>query len=368
MKTRVAVLFGGRSGEHEVSLASAESIMRYIDRSRYEVVPVGITREGHWLLGGDSLQMLKSGYSGGETPALVTAANGSSTAVAPQPGEEPLSDRKLSVDVVFPVLHGTFGEDGTVQGLLELAGVPYVGAGVLASSVGMDKAVMKALFEHAGLPVPRYLVFTRREWEEDPEGVASRSEEHLGYPCFVKPANSGSSVGITKAKDRDGLRRSLELAARYDRKLVVEQGIDAREVECSVLGNDEPVVSVAGEIVPHGEFYDYRAKYGAEETRLVIPAPIDDETAEEIRRIAIAAFRAIDCSGMARVDFFLERETGRVYLNEINTIPGFTNMSMYPKLWEASGLPYPDLIDRLIQLALERSVEMRRNETSYHPE
>jgi D-alanine-D-alanine ligase len=368
MKTRVAVVFGGRSGEHEVSLASAESIMRHMDRSRYEVIPVGITREGRWLLGGDSLQMLRSGYSGGETPALVTAENGSSIAVRSQPGDERLSNHKLSVDVVFPVLHGTFGEDGTVQGLLELAGVPYVGAGVLSSAVGMDKAVMKALFEHEQLPVPRYLVFTRREWEADPNTVAARAEETLGYPCFVKPANSGSSVGITKAKDRHGLHRSLETAARYDRKILVEEGINGREIECSVLGNDEPTASVAGEVIPHGEFYDYKAKYGDEETRLVIPAPIKDETAEEVRRLAVAAFRAIDCSGMARVDFFLERETGRLYLNEINTIPGFTNMSMYPKLWEASGLAYPELIDRLIHLALERGAEMRRNETSYHQE
>jgi D-alanine-D-alanine ligase len=368
MKIRVAVIFGGRSGEHEVSLASAESIMRHMDRSRYEVIPVGITKEGRWLLGGDPMQMLRAGYSGGETPALVTAPNGSSVAVHSQPVDEPLSDHKLSVDVVFPVLHGTFGEDGTVQGLLELAGVSYVGAGVLSSAVGMDKAVMKALFEHGRLPVPRYLVFWRREWEADPDGVVARVEEKLAYPCFVKPANSGSSVGITKAKNREGLHWSLRQAARYDRKILVEQGIDGREIECSVLGNDEPVASVTGEIIPHGEFYDYKAKYGDEETRLVIPAPIDDDTAEEIRRLAIGAFRAIDCSGMARVDFFLERQTGKVYLNEINTIPGFTNMSMYPKLWEASGLGYSELIDRLIALALDRSAEMRRNETSYHPE
>ncbi len=367
MKMRVAVIFGGRSGEHEVSLASATSIIDNIDRSKYDVVPVGITKEGRWLLTGEPMKTLKAGYvAQGTEPALLSitsSLNGSPPVVRADSG-----GHHLVADVVFPVLHGPYGEDGTVQGLLELAGVPYVGAGVLASATGMDKAIMKALFVQRGVPVVNHLVLARREWERDPEGAMDRIEDSIGYPCFAKPANLGSSVGVSKARSRDELVRALAAAARYDRKILVEQGIDAREIECSVLGNDEPIASVPGEVVPCNEFYDYRAKYVNEGSQLLIPAPIPPETAEEVRRLSVEAFRAIDCAGMARVDFFLERGTGKLYVNEINTIPGFTKISMYPKLWEATGIPYPQLIDRLIELALERHAEKARNETSYNAE
>lgn len=369
MKTRVAVIFGGRSGEHEVSLASATSIMENLDRSKYEVIPVGITKQGRWLLDGEPMQALKAGYTQtGQEPALVSITPSTDQALAPMNGKHARGEATLVADVVFPVLHGPYGEDGTVQGLLELAGVPYVGAGVLASAAGMDKGIMKALFQQRGLPVVRHLAFLRREWEADPEGIMDRIETALGYPCFCKPANLGSSVGISKASDRPSLAHALSVAARYDRKLIVEEGVDCREIECSVLGNDDPMASVPGEIIPCNEFYDYRAKYVDEGSRLLIPAPLPPETAQEVRRIAVEAFKAVDCAGMARVDLFLERGTEKVYLNEINTIPGFTKISMYPKLWEASGLSYPDLIDRLLQLALERHNEKLRNETSYQPE
>ncbi len=363
MKIRVAVVFGGRSGEHEVSLASATSIMQNMDRSRYEIIPVGITREGRWLLDGDPMKLLKDG-PGDEGEKLLDSG------LLVQNSGLPLSTQHsepstASWDVVFPVMHGTYGEDGTIQGLLEMAGLPYVGAGVLGSAAGMDKAVMKALFQQAGLPIVKHVVVARREWEANHDAVTARIEGEIGYPCFVKPANLGSSVGISKATDRDSLAAALDAAARYDRKLIVEKGVDAREIECSVLGNDDPIASVPGEIVPCNDFYDYRAKYIDERSEIRIPAPLPAETAEEIRRLAVEAFKAVDCAGMARVDFFVERGTGRVLVNEINTIPGFTKISMYPKLWEASGLPYPALIDRLIELALERHAEKMRNDTSY---
>ncbi len=368
MKLRVAVIFGGRSGEHEVSLASATSIMQNLDPSRYEVIPIGITKEGRWLLDGEPMKALKAGYvEAGEEPALLSLAPNTGKPV-PAEATEQGRDARLAVDVVFPVLHGPYGEDGTVQGLLEMAGVPYVGGGVLASAAGMDKAVMKSLFLQRGLPIVKHLVLLRKEWEADPEGVMNRIEESLDYPCFVKPANLGSSVGISKATNRSRLAEALAIAARYDRKLIVEQGVDAREIECSVLGNDDPIASVPGEIVPCNDFYDYRAKYVDEGSELRIPAPVPAETAEEIRRLAVEAFKAIDCAGMARVDLFLEKGSGKVYLNEINTIPGFTRISMYPKLWEASGLPYPRLLDRLIELALERHAEKLQSETSYQPD
>ena len=369
MKLRVAVVFGGRSGEHEVSLASATSIMENLDRSKYEVIPIGITKEGRWLLDGEPMKELQAGYAkAGEEPALVSLSTETSQPVQTGSPWQAHAHSRLTVDVVFPVLHGPYGEDGTVQGLLEMAGVPYVGAGVLASAAGMDKVIMKALFLQQGLPIVQHLVLMRREWDANPEGVMDRIEASIGYPCFTKPANLGSSVGISKATDRSSLAKALAEAARYDRKLVVEKGIDAREIECSVLGNDDPVASVPGEVVPCNDFYDYRAKYVDEGSQLLIPAPVPPETAEEIRRIAVAAFKAVDCSGMARVDLFVEKGSGRVYLNEINTIPGFTRISMYPKLWEASGLPYSRLIDRLIELALERHAEKLRNQTSYQPD
>lgn len=368
-KVRVAVIFGGRSGEHEVSLASAASVMQAMDKEKYEIFPVGITRSGRWLAAGDAMQALQSGAAErallgpGEEPQTDRALEVPGQRAALVPGME--ETRFPEVDVVFPVLHGPYGEDGTLQGLLELAGIPYVGAGVLGSALGMDKVAMKDVFRARGLPVADYVHLLAREWRSSPAEWIARIEAELGYPCFVKPANLGSSVGITKAHDRGELERGLEEAAQYDRKLLVERGINAREIEVSVLGNDEPEASVPGEIIPSNEFYDYAAKYLDGQSQLLIPAPISAEQTRRARELAIEAFKAVDCAGMARVDFLLCRDTGELYLNEVNTIPGFTSISMYPKLWEASGLPYPQLIDRLIELALERHEERRRLRTEY---
>jgi len=361
-RIRVAVLFGGRSGEHEVSLASARSIMGALDPDKYEVLPVGISRSGRWLTEGDPMQLLTSGS---EPPATAPAGNlpESRNGLELVPGTP--GGRFPQVDVVFPVLHGPFGEDGTVQGLMELAGLPYVGSGVLGSALGMDKVAMKAVFRANGLPVGDYLPVMRSAWRSRPEEIVAGVEAHLGYPVFTKPANLGSSVGVAKARNRAELRRGLDLAARFDRRLLVEAAINGREIECSVLGNDDPIASVPGEVVPCNEFYDYRAKYIDNASELIIPAPLPAETSEFIREVAVRAFLALDCAGMARVDFFLCRDTGKVYLNELNTIPGFTAISMYPKLWEASGVHYPELLDRLIELAMERYEQRRSNETSY---
>jgi D-alanine-D-alanine ligase len=314
MKLRVAVLYGGRSGEHEVSIRSAESIMAAMDPSKYEILPIFITPEGRW------------------TPRPIL----------PEPNANP------GIDVVFPVLHGTFGEDGTVQGLLELAGLPYVGAGVLASSVSMDKEITKRLCLERGLPVVPYITLWRPQL--DVEAV----EQRLSYPVFVKPANLGSSVGISKAKSRAELEAALELAARYDRKIIVERAITGRELECSVLGNADPQASLPCEILPSREFYDYEDKYLLDLAQTIVPADLTPQQTEDTRQLAVACYQAVECEGMARVDFLLEAATGRIYINEINTIPGFTSISMFPKMWEATGLPYPELIDRLIELALER--------------
>jgi D-alanine-D-alanine ligase len=359
-KRRVAVLFGGQSGEHQVSLASARSVMGAMDPDKYEIIPIGITPQGQWLLTGDPMVRLSAG---GEP---TSAQDG---AIMPA-GERELVPgasraRFPEVDVVFPVLHGTYGEDGTVQGLFELADLPYVGAGVLGSALGLDKAAQKAVLASHGLPIVEYEAVLRSHWRRSPDEIIKLVEERLIYPVFVKPANLGSSVGVSKAHDRGELRRGLDLAARFDRKLLVEAGINAREIECSVLGNDDPIASVLGEVVPSNEFYDYRAKYVDDASELYIPADLPEETTHMIRQLAVRAFRAIDCAGMARVDFFLCRDTGRVYVNELNTIPGFTVISMYPKLWVASGLPYPDLIDRLIELAIERHAEKQASETEY---
>ncbi|MFS8572202.1 MAG: D-alanine--D-alanine ligase [Clostridia bacterium] len=366
---RVAVLFGGRSGEHEVSLMSAESVMKALDPAKYEVIPIGITKDGRWLVGDDPLAALKEGAKerlAQMVPAafLADPAGPGLVAVGGRPPAE-LAER-LAFDVVFPVLHGPNGEDGTVQGLLDLAGVPYVGSGVAGSAVGMDKALMKAVFRSAGLPVLDYVVIKRKHiasrWDQIREQVASL----IGYPCFVKPANLGSSVGISKVKQEEELRDALEEAARYDRKILVEKAAEGfREVEVSVLGNDEPETSIPGEIVPGGEFYDYRAKYLDDSSELIIPARISPQATDEVRRLAAAAFLAVDAAGLARVDFFVHPETETIYVNEINTMPGFTRISMYPKLWEASGLPYPQLIDRLIELAFERHREKRAPETGF---
>jgi D-alanine-D-alanine ligase len=343
------VIFGGRSGEHEVSLASAHAIMGALRESgRYEVVPVGITREGAWISSGGPMRELESRI--GEQ---VSSSGG--TARPASVSEKLPVGLVGAADVVFPVLHGPYGEDGTVQGVLELAGVPYVGSGVLASAAGMDKVTMKKVFAYHGLPQVEWLGLARKEWNEDRKKRVREIETSLGYPCFVKPSNLGSSVGINKATDSGELADALDAAAALDRRVIVEQGVDAREIEVSVLGNEEPKVSVPGEIVvPGHEFYDYEAKYVEGGMELHAPAEIPGGAAMEIQHIARTAYTAIDAAGMARVDFFLERGSGGVILNEINTIPGFTPTSVYPKLWAASGLPYEQLLDRLIQLALER--------------
>jgi D-alanine-D-alanine ligase len=341
---RVMVVFGGRSGEHEVSLASARAIMEALE-GRHEVFPVGITRSGRWISSGDPMRELES------RSKEITDGSG-----LPARTEEKLPAAALgSVDVVFPVLHGPYGEDGKIQGMLELAGIPYIGSGVLASAVGMDKLTMKKIFAHHGLPQVEWLGLTRKEWEDDGKNWIRHIEASLGFPCFVKPANLGSSVGINKAEDAGELRAALDEAAAFDRRLIAEAGVDAREIEVSVLGNEDAEVSVPGEIVvKKNEFYDYEAKYSEDGMELIVPAAVPDEVTAEIRRIARSAYEAIDAAGMARVDFFLERGSGRLLLNEINTIPGFTPTSVYSRLWAASGLSYEELLDRLIRLALER--------------
>jgi D-alanine-D-alanine ligase len=362
MRLRVGVLFGGRSTEHEVSVLSAQSIIAALDPKQYEVIPLYIDKEGHWLLG-DSIPRL-----------IHDAAARTYVYLPPDPTQHGLVPASLNgappgrgvvpLDVVFPVFHGLNGEDGTIQGLLELANVPYVGAGVLASALGLDKVFMKRAFAAAGLPVVDFVWTSRAHFERDPDAFLDQVEAQLGYPCFSKFANSGSSVGTSKAHDRAELMAGLRLASSFDRKILVERAIEARELEVSVLGNEEPSASVVGEIVPAHEFYDYEAKYMDEGSKLVIPAPIPTALADEVRDLAVRAFQAIDAAGMARVDFFLERATNRVFLNEANTIPGFTRISMYPKLWEATGLSYPKLVDRLIGLALERFQEKQRSQTA----
>ena len=354
-KVRVAVIFGGQSAEHDVSLRSAQTVMGALDPERYEAVPIGVTREGRWLTSGDPFAAL--------TASSPLFALGDGTAPAPPPAAAESSLPQVfggGFDVVFPVLHGPMGEDGTVQGLLELTGVPYVGAGVLGSALAMDKAMAKTILAQAGLPQVPWRLVTRKEWERDPDDVCDWVGDALGFPCFVKPANMGSSVGVVKAHDASELPAAMREAARFDRRILIEQGIDARELEISVLGNDEPIASVVGEIIPSREFYDYEAKYLDDGSQLLAPAPIDADTMTQIQEMAIDAFRALDLAGMARVDFFMNRTNDQVFINEVNTIPGFTAISMYPILWEATGIPLPELVDRLIGLALERSLEKRR--------
>jgi D-alanine-D-alanine ligase len=358
-RLRVGVLFGGRSGEHEVSLASAASVIRELDPEKYEAVPIGISKDGRWLVGSGAQKMLPEVLKTGRR--VVLPADPNAAALVPL-GESP--GGALRVDVVFPVLHGTFGEDGTVQGLLELAGLPYVGAGVLGSSIGMDKDVQKRLFEHTRLPVADFLILPRSAWEKTPSKALRAIEKKFRFPLFVKPATLGSSVGMTKVHHRGELRAALDLAAEFAQKILVERAIGGREIEVSVLGNEDPKASVPGEIVPHREFYDYTAKYLEEGTRLIIPARLTPAQVKRFQTYAVRAYRAVECTGMARVDFFLERRTGRIYVNEINTIPGFTAISMYPKLWEASGLSYRALLDRLIELALEQHREKARTKYS----
>ena len=402
-KLRIGILFGGRSGEHEVSLLSAASILKAIDRKKFEVVPIGINKAGHWLTAGAAHGLLEGNGAdvaglnapnsvgsakvtrklrAGDpavTPGARVLAEGQPTLLAPEPAtaqslslasSSPIDSHAAlggqSLDVVFPVLHGTFGEDGTIQGLFELAGIAYVGSGVLGSSAGMDKDVMKRLFANAKLPIVKHVTLLRADWEKSPRKAVAQVEAALKYPVFVKPANLGSSVGISKVHNRKELAPALKLAAKYDRKLVVEQGVGgkngkARELEVAVLGNDAPEASVIGEIIPGKEFYDYEAKYLSEGSVPEIPAKLSRAETKQIREMAVAAFRACDLSGMARVDFLMEPDgKRRIFLNEVNTLPGFTRISMYPKLWEATGIKYKDLITRLIELALERHEEKSR--------
>jgi len=350
---RVGVIYGGRSGEHEVSLASAASIFKHLDPSKYDAIPIRIDKSGRWQLAG-------------AVPTAISAADviaqAQTEALA---AVEPSAAVASGVDVIFPVLHGPYGEDGTVQGLLELANVPYVGCGVLGSAVGMDKHVMKTLFLARGLPVAPWILVTRRDWDTGRSGIVERVESELGYPVFVKPANLGSSVGISKARRAAELAEAMALALQFDRRVIVEAAVpEAREIEVAVLGNEAPEASIPGEIVPAGEFYDYAAKYLDTSSQTLIPAPLTDSQAAEFRRLALEAFAAVDGAGMARVDFLMSRGSGEIVLNEVNTIPGFTTISMYPKMWEASGLAYHALLDRLIQLAIARHAEKQTLKTS----
>lgn len=362
-KLHVAVIFGGRSGEHEVSLMSARSILSVLDPARYAVTQIGITHEGAWLTGEDVIGKFEQGKFESLEKAVIVADPAFNGLYVLRNGS---LVRQAEVDVYFPVLHGTFGEDGTIQGLFELADAAYVGAGVVGSSVGMDKGVFKDVMLANDIPVAPTLVVSRAEIERDMAVVIQRAEALSDYPLFTKPANLGSSVGVTKCNNRSDLQEGLMEAAAFDRRVLIQQGIkNAREIEVSVLGNDEPLASVPGEVLPSREFYSYEAKYLDGTSGLLIPAPLPSETAEKIREYAVRAYRAIDCAGMARVDFFVEKETNRIYLNELNSLPGFTKISMYPKLWEASGLPYNKLVDRLIELALERKAERTRTSHTY---
>ena len=359
-RLRIGVLFGGRSGEHEVSLASAASVIRALDPEKYEAVPIGIAKDGRWLVGTGALKLLADVLKSGDR--VVLPADPTAGALVPLGSGTGRSS--INVDVIFPVLHGTFGEDGTIQGLLELAGLPYVGTGVLASAVGMDKDVQKRLFEQAGLPIVPFVAVGRSEWEGDRAGVTRLLRKKFKFPFFVKPATAGSSLGMTRVKTINDIGPALDLAGEFALKIVVERAISGREIEVSVLGNHEIKASIPGEIVPHREFYDYAAKYLEQGTELVIPAKLSKRQVATFQDYAARAFRAIDGTGMARCDFFLERRTDKIFVNELNTIPGFTSISMYPKLWEASGLPYPQLIHRLIQLALELHAEKARTKYS----
>ena len=360
-RIRVGVIYGGRSVEHEVSLVSAQAVMQALDPDRYDVVPIGITKAGRWSIGDTHYALPGDPSVGG----LIEVAKARASRSVSRSRKATSLHSETRLDVVFPVVHGTGGEDGSLQGLLTLAGIPFVGAGVLGSAVGMDKVVMKSLFRQAGLPILEYKVVMAQQLKDNLRHTLISLEEAIGYPCFVKPANGGSSVGISKAKDRAMLEEGLRMAARYDRKMVVEHGIDAREIECSVLGNDDPEASVPGEIIPINEFYDYRAKYVDSGTRLEVPASLSREQERQVRDLAIRAFKVLDLAGMARVDLFLDRHTGEIFLNELNTLPGFTPISMYPKLWEASGVSFPELVDRLIQLAIERHADRKSLITSY---
>jgi len=373
-KVCVGVIFGGRSGEHEVSLMSARSVMEALDEEKYEIVPIGITKQGRWIASGDPMKALAAGEAEASQSAALLGDPSQRGLMQLKDKERTVEATQLSeLDVIFPVLHGTYGEDGTVQGLLELAGLPYVGAGVLGSVLGLDKIAFKDIMRAHRLPVVNDAALKRKEWDADPGGVIDRIEAELDYPVFTKPANMGSSVGISKCRSRAELEAGLAEAARYDRKMIVEAAVPAaREIEVSVLGNDDPIASMPGEIIPSREFYSYEAKYiddGDQASKLLIPAPLSSDMTEKVRDLAVRVYKAVDCAGMARADFLLAGESDpgpeKLYINEINTIPGFTSISMYPKLWEASGISYPELVDRLIELAIERYRDKERSETSY---
>lgn len=375
-KIRIGVLFGGRSGEHEVSIRSAKTVVEQIDKDKYEVIPISITKEGNWLNPVESLKLFPESTQDlfaddlDKYPQTAVALLGDTKYKGLiQLENDANSVDTISLDAVFPVLHGTYGEDGTIQGLFEMAGIPYVGCGVLASSCGMDKVVMKTLFRDAGLPQCDYVWFLRSEWEQSADKVIAQVENKIGYPCFVKPANLGSSVGISRADDEISLRGAIETAAEYDRKIIVEEALDMREIECAVLGNEEPRASLPGEYVIKDEskaFLDYEEKYaGTGNNEFVVPAFISEELSKKIQQMAIQAFKSIDGSGLARVDFFLRNDTGAILINEINTMPGLTDASGYPKMWSGSGLEFSQVIDSLITLALERYEDKARNKTSF---
>lgn len=346
-KKCIAIIFGGQSSEHEVSRRSAESVIRNIDGSKYDIMLIGITKDGRWLEYNGPVDKIGNGEW--QTIAEANSDIGSFNLLN--------GNYKEKINAVFPVLHGCNGEDGTIQGVLELAGIPYVGSGVLGSALGMDKAYSKLLFEIEGIPQGGYLVFNRKTMKSDTNAIIKKVEVTLGYPCFIKPCNAGSSVGVNKASNEEQLIRALEIAFQHDRKVLVEEFIDGREIECAVLGNDNPIASVLGEIVPGNDFYDYNAKYIDNNSKTQIPAQLPDKTTEKIREYAVRAFKVLGCAGLSRVDFFVHNKTGEIYINEINTLPGFTNISMYPQLWEASGIAYKDLISKLIDLAIERYEE-----------
>jgi D-alanine-D-alanine ligase len=368
-KIRVGLVYGGKSGEHEVSLQTALAVIKAFDHQRYEIKPFYITKQGEWRSGQriegpvDRLELLRFETNAGTENIVDTGS-----ALKPLFAVSSEDGTQETLDVVFPLLHGTYGEDGTIQGMLEMANIPYVGAGVLASAVGMDKVMMKKMFAQDDLPQCVFRHFTHMQWEAERDFHLLEIETALGYPCFVKPANLGSSVGISKAKNRAELEKAVDEAFLYDRKVIVEEFIEAREIEVSVLGNDEPITSVPGEIVPSGEFYDYRAKYIDGKSAMIIPAEISDETAEEVRRLAIRAFRSIDGTGLSRVDFFMRKSDGKLFINEINTMPGFTPFSMYPMLWKETGKSYQELLGDLIQLALERHKEKQKLKYSFEVE
>ena len=366
-RLRIGVIFGGRSAEHEVSLVSATSVINALDKEKYDVVPIGISPEGRWLSSAEALRLLKEKTNITNLPEHVFVPDPHHKALMAINAEVSSSSSK-PVDVIFPLIHGTFGEDGTIQGLFELADIPYVGAGVLGSAVGMDKVIQKQLLKQAKIPVTPDHSFLFEQYRSNPTSHIAATEKNLRYPLFVKPPNLGSSVGISKAHNRKELADAIELAGQYDRKILVEQGVkNAREIECSVLGNDQPTASIPGEIIPSNEFYDYDAKYVDGKSKAEIPAKLPKPIIKKIQSYAIAAFSALDCAGMARIDFLVARSTNRIFLNEINTLPGFTSISMYPKLWQASGLPYAQLLDKLIELAIQRHSAKSRLKTTYQP-